>query len=134
MSAVRRTDTLPEMAIRRLLTDSGVHYRVKNKRLPGSPDIANRSQRWAIFVNGCFWHGHKFCTKTKSDNQPRVPKSRPEFWSAKLRANRSRDARKSWDLRRLGFRVLIVWECDLKRPGALVSRLQRFTIPRHDHD
>jgi hypothetical protein len=66
MSAVRRTDTLPEMAIRRLLTDSGVHYRVKNKRLPGSPDIANRSQRWAIFVNGCFGTGTSFARSQRA--------------------------------------------------------------------
>lgn len=133
MSAVRQFGTKPELAIRKLLTEMGVRYRIKNRDLPGSPDLANRSRKWAIFVNGCFWHGHKFCSKTKSGKQPRVPKTRSEFWEAKLIANRSRDARKSWELRQLGFRVLIIWECDLKDFVSLTTRLERFANLRREH-
>ena len=127
MSAVRQCGTTPELAIRKMLTGMGVRYRVKNRDLPGSPDLANRNRKWAIFVNGCFWHGHKFCSKTKSGRQPRVPKTKSDFWTAKLLANRSRDARKSWELRHLGFRVLIIWECEMKDLVSLSTRLEQFT-------
>jgi DNA mismatch endonuclease (patch repair protein) len=90
MSAVRQFGTKPELAVRKMLTDMGVHRRIKNWDLPGSPDLANRSRKWAIFVNGCFWHGHKFCPKTKSGKEPRAPKTRSDFWAGKLLANRSR--------------------------------------------
>jgi DNA mismatch endonuclease, patch repair protein len=124
MRAVRQRDTRPELIVRTLLSQMGLYYRIRNKDLPGSPDIANRSKRWVIFVNGCFWHGHKHCKKTKSNSQPRVPKTRTEFWSAKFSLNRARDAARCKELRKMGYRVFIIWECGLNDRAALASRLR----------
>jgi DNA mismatch endonuclease (patch repair protein) len=126
MKSVRQKDTGAEMAVRCALHALGVRFRVRNSNLPGSPDIANRKRRWAIFVNGCFWHGHKNCSKTKSKATPRVPVSNPSYWGPKLVENRRRDARKCLEMRHLGFRVLIVWECELADTATLLSRLTRF--------
>jgi len=124
MAAVGQRDTSPEMAVRSILTSLGARYRVKNRDLPGSPDIANRRRRWAIFVNGCFWHGHKNCPKTKSGpGQFRVPRSNEEFWREKLLANRARDARAIRTLRASGFTVLVVRECNLRNPDSVRDRL-----------
>src|SRR6266446_1365075 len=92
MRAVRQKDTKPELRVRSVLHALGIRYRVRNNDLPGSPDIANRTGNWAIFVNGCFWHGHKNCRKTKSATCSRVPKTRADFWFNKLVTIRSRDA------------------------------------------
>lgn len=126
MAAVGQQDTRAELAVRRLLHALGIRYRIRNRDLPGSPDIANRSSGWAVFVNGCFWHGHKNCRKTKSTTGARVPKTRADFWSVKLAANRKRDARRCMELRQLGYRVLIVWECDLFHTEELSTRLRKF--------
>jgi DNA mismatch endonuclease (patch repair protein) len=126
MGAVRQRDTKPELQIRKLLRSAGVSYRVRNRDLPGSPDIANRLRKWAIFVHGCFWHGHRNCEKTKSKNGPRVPKQHAEFWSTKFSENRKRDAKSYRDLRRNGYKVMIIWECELRRPLDLVERLKSF--------
>jgi len=131
MAAVAQKNTAPELKIRTVLRDLGIHYRVSNYDLPGSPDIANRGGKWAIFVNGCFWHGHKNCSKTKSTAKYRVPKTRAEFWSDKLRANRARDAARCWELRQMGYRVLILWECALFDPADVVTRLASFCKRRH---
>lgn len=125
MSAVGQKDTSPEMAVRAILTDLGCHYRVENRDLPGSPDVANRSRSWAVFVNGCFWHGHKNCPKTGTGTEFRVPKSNPEYWLEKFRKNRKRDARAVRALRRRGFTVVLVWECELRDPEAVRERLRR---------
>lgn len=126
MKAVRQRGTRPEMEVRRLLRDLGIHYRVSNKGLPGTPDLANRSRRWAIFVHGCFWHGHRNCAKTKGGQNGRVPKQNRAYWEEKIRNNRERDARKERELTSLGFRVLVVWECELRERPKLVSRLRDF--------
>jgi DNA mismatch endonuclease, patch repair protein len=125
MKAVKTTDTRAELEVRKLVTALSVHYRLRNKDLPGSPDLANRTRRWVIFVNGCFWHGHKNCPKTKGGKSPRVPKVRNRFWTKKLQDNRRRDATKCRALRRLGFRVVIVWECQLRNVARLRGRLQK---------
>ncbi len=125
MRAVGQRNTLPELAVRAILRDLGVFYRLKNRDLPGSPDIANRSRGWAVFVNGCFWHGHKNCAKTKAGLRPRLPASNRGYWGRKIPENRQRDARKCGDLRQRGFRVMIVWECELRNPAALSGRLRR---------
>jgi DNA mismatch endonuclease (patch repair protein) len=126
MAAVAQKDTKAELVVRSILHASGVRYRIRNRDLPGSPDLANRSSRWAIFVNGCFWHGHKNCPKTKSSNRSRVPITRADFWSSKLAANRLRDAKRCRELRRMGYRVLIVWECDFFNVDAISARLREF--------
>ncbi len=113
-----------ETRVAALLRGMGHRFRTNNGNLPGTPDLSNRSRGWAIFVNGCFWHGHKNCAKTKSGIAPRVPARNRRFWSAKIAGNRSRDARKCRDLRRMGMRVLIVWECQLRAPEAVTARLR----------
>ena len=131
MAAVGQKNTPPEMAVRRILTSLGLRYRLENRDLPGSPDIANRARKWAVLVNGCFWHGHKNCPKTKGGpGQFRVPKSNEEFWREKLQANRRRDARAIRALRRMGFRVAVVWECNLRKPDAVRAHLRRKVASR----
>jgi DNA mismatch endonuclease, patch repair protein len=125
MAAVGQRNTPPELAVRRILSSLGIRYRVSNRDLPGSPDVANRSRRWAVFVNGCFWHGHKNCPKTKSGpTEFRVPRSNGAFWRSKLEANRSRDATAIRELRARGFSVTLVWECELRQPRAVAEKLQ----------
>ncbi len=119
MKAVRTKNTGPEMVVRRLLTDLGYRYRLHRKDLPGSPDIAFIGKKKAIFVHGCFWHGHE-CQKG------RAPKSRLEYWGPKLEANRQRDARKSQELRALGWSVLTIWQCELGDGNRLSQRLVDF--------
>ena len=106
--------------MRKLLYAMGVRFRVGNRDLPGSPDIANRTGRWAIFVHGCFWHAHRDCPRAT------VPKRNRAFWVAKFTANRARDRRVLLELNRLGYRTLVVWECDAKRPEVIERRLRRF--------
>lgn len=123
MGAVSQNDTPPEMAVRRILRSLGLGYRVRNRDLPGSPDIANRRRRWAVFVHGCFWHGHRNCAKTKGGGGGRIPKRNREFWVKKLRDNRARDARAVGRLEAMGYRVVVVWECELSDPAVVRRRL-----------
>lgn len=126
MQAVRRRDTEPELAVRRIVARIGIRHRRSGAALPGSPDVANISKRWAIFVHGCFWHGHPNCRKTKGGTGGRIPASNREFWAKKIAANRERDARKSRQLRQREFRVLIVWECQSRDAVKLERTLNRF--------
>lgn len=123
MKAVKQKNTGPEVAMRRVLREMGIHYRLNNNDLPGSPDMANRQRHWGIFVNGCFWHGHRNCEKTKSGRGSRIPAANQRFWQEKLACNRKRDAKKCLQLRKLGFKVVIVWECELFDVLALKERL-----------
>jgi DNA mismatch endonuclease (patch repair protein) len=107
MRRVRQRDTAPELVVRRFLSAAGLRYRVCPTGLPGRPDIANRSRRWAVFVHGCFWHGHSQCALA------RVPKTNSEFWAKKLKDNIKRDKLKEKALLSLGFRVYTVWQCQL---------------------
>jgi DNA mismatch endonuclease Vsr len=91
------------------------------KALPGSPDFANVSKCWTVFVNGCFWHHHTNCKRAT------IPRNNEAFWRSKFKANRSRDARAVTELRRRGFRVIILWECQL---SACESRLHQILEPR----
>jgi DNA mismatch endonuclease Vsr len=109
MARIRQKGTKIEAIVAIVLRDLGVHYRKNVKALPGSPDFANRSKRWAVFVNGCFWHHHKGCPKAT------VPKSNRKFWIAKFRDNRRRDARCVTGLRREGYHVIIIWECEMNQ-------------------
>jgi len=123
MAAVGQHDTTPELQVRQFLWNAGFRYRVRNRDLPGSPDIANRSRAWAVFVHGCFWHGHKNCPKMKSGSRPRLPKSNREFWASKIDRNRRHDAAAARGLRRLGYTVVVIWECQLKNEERLGRRL-----------
>lgn len=120
MSLVRSVDTKPEMAVRRLVHGMGYRYRLHCRDLPGKPDLVFRSRRAVVFVHGCFWHRHNGCPLA------RLPKSKIEFWAAKLEGNRKRDTRKIAELEEAGWRVFVVWECELKDKGLLGERLRQF--------
>ena len=108
MSKVRGRDTKPEMKVRRRLHALGYRYRLQAKELPGRPDIVFRPRRKAIFVHGCFWHRHEGCRYAST------PKTRTEFWEEKFRQNIERDDRNEKALSKLGWKTLIIWECQLK--------------------
>lgn len=108
MKRVRRRHTKPEIDLRKVLWSRGLRYRCNVAGLPGSPDVANQRQSWAIFVNGCFWHGHQGCKRSTT------PKRNATFWEEKIAANRQRDEAKIIALRRLGFEVVTVWECEIE--------------------
>jgi DNA mismatch endonuclease (patch repair protein) len=119
MARIRGKDTEPERAVRRLLHAMGFRFRLHRRDLPGTPDIVLPGRRKAIFVHGCFWHGH-------GCGRARLPKTRLDYWGPKIAANRARDARKTAALRRAGWSVAAVWECQLRRPSVLERRLTRF--------
>ena len=120
MSRVRATGTRPEMAVRRLVHGLGYRYRLHGKQLPGRPDLVFARRRKVIFVHGCFWHRHPGCRLA------RTPKSRVDFWRAKLDGNRERDLLTQRQLRELGWRSLIVWECQLNDLDSVARRVTRF--------
>lgn len=120
MRAVRTRDTEPERAVRRLLWGLGYRYRICPSNLPGKPDVANRRHAWCIFVHGCFWHGHEGCSLG------RLPRANRDWWRTKIAGNRERDARKEGTLRASGYRVLVVWQCELQNEARLRDRLGRF--------
>ena len=107
MSHIRGTDTRPEMVVRRWLWRQGFRYRLHVRQLPGTPDVVMRKWKTVIFVNGCFWHGHEAC------GHYRLPKTRTEFWRAKIERNRQHDERNQKLLSYMGWHVLVVWECQL---------------------
>lgn len=120
MALVRSADTKPEMLVRRLIHGMGYRYRLHRRGLPGTPDLVFVSRRAVVFVHGCFWHRHAGCPLA------RLPKSRTDFWTPKLEANRERDDRNVVALESQGWRVLTVWECELKDIEELASRLKHF--------
>lgn len=119
MGRIRGKDTKPEMVVRRLAHSLGYRYRLHRRSLPGSPDLVFPSRRKVIFVNGCFWHAHR-CLGGK------LPKSRTEFWREKLEGNKARDARNRLELRRSGWGVMTVWECEMKDAERLAERIRGF--------
>lgn len=120
MSRIRSRDTKPEMIVRRMLHAMGYRYRLQARGMPGRPDIVFRRRRSVIFVHGCFWHQHAEC------GAGRRPKSNDGYWSKKLARNVERDARTEAQLTAEGWRVLIVWECQMKDQDALRERLAEF--------
>lgn len=120
MRLVRSKDTGPEVLVRRMLHAMGYRYRLHVRRLPGAPDIVFAGRRKVIFVHGCFWHRHKGCPNN------RLPRTRTDFWLPKLEGNRKRDLANQRKLKRLGWHVLIIWECWLKDRPSLTERLMKF--------
>lgn len=120
MRAVKACDTTPEMIVRRLVHSMGYRYRLHRKDLPGKPDLTFQSRRKVIFVHGCFWHGHD-CKRGA-----RVPKTNQDYWETKIAKNRERDKRHDGDLRREGWQVLVVWECQIREPGAVAEQIKNF--------
>lgn len=117
MSQIRSRDTKPETLVRHYLYARGFRYRKNVRTLPGSPDIVLGRYRTAIFIDGCFWHGHEECRYF------RLPKTNTAFWQRKIERNRERDAADRLELRRLGWHVIRVWECQLK-PAVRMSTLR----------
>lgn len=120
MSKVHSKDTAPELLVRRLIFGMGYRYRLHVARLPGKPDIVMIGRRKIIDVRGCFWHGHESCKYGS------LPKSRQEFWAAKITRNRQRDRDNLRSLEDSGWKVLVVWQCELKNVGLLKARLYEF--------
>jgi DNA mismatch endonuclease (patch repair protein) len=118
MRRVKGRDTSPEMKVRRLLWAMGARYRLHRKDLPGKPDIVLAGRRLAIFVHGCFWHGHD-CARGA-----RVPRQNRDYWEAKVSRNRARDQASRAALEAQGWRVLTLWECTLKDEAALQAELR----------
>ena len=117
MRRVKEAGTTPELALRRLIWRLGGRYRLNRKDLPGKPDIVLPGRRLAIFVHGCFWHGHD-CARGA-----RTPKQNRDYWLAKVARNRARDTRTRAELEALGWRVETLWECELKDAEGLEPRL-----------
>ena len=111
MVAIRSKDTKPEMIVRRGLWKRGFRYRLNHKRLPGHPDLVLRKYRTCIFVNGCFWHGHKVMSDVRCETEDNMNR---EFWVAKIRRNKERDKEEQRKLAEMGWHCITVWECELK--------------------
>jgi len=123
MRRVKGKDTGPERQVRRLIWGLGARYRLHRADLPGKPDIVLAGRRLAIFVHGCFWHGHD-CARGA-----RVPKANRDYWTAKVGRNRARDVAAGAALEAKGWRVETIWECDLKDRDALAARVRGLLFP-----
>jgi DNA mismatch endonuclease (patch repair protein) len=119
MSRVKGRDTAPELIVRRMLHALGYRYRLHVKKLPGRPDIVFGPKKKIVFVHGCFWHGHN-CRKGK------LPKSNARFWLEKIETNKARDRRHIRTLRSLGWKVLVIWQCQMKDPLVIRKRIVDF--------
>ena len=117
MARIRQRGTQPELVVRRALRTLGPGFRNNCRELPGSPDLANKSRRWAVFVHGCYWHHHTNCSKGT------IPTRNREFWLAKFRRNPHKDAATIKRLRALGYRVLLIWECETASAAQLARKL-----------
>ena len=124
MRRVKGSGTTPERIVRRLIWRLGGRYRLNRKDLPGKPDIVLPGRKLAIFVHGCFWHGHD-CARGG-----RVPKANRDYWLTKIGRNRLRDTAAQAALQTAGWRVETVWECELKDAGALEARAESWLIAR----
>jgi DNA mismatch endonuclease (patch repair protein) len=120
MSRVRSTNTMPELAIRRLIFGLGYRYRLHDKQLPGTPDLVFPGRLKVVFVNGCFWHGHDDC------RYARLPKTRVRFWRAKIERNRSRDLENIEMLNAGGWQTLTIWQCELRDIEKLTRKIYGF--------
>lgn len=120
MRRIRSKDTKPEMIVRSMVHKLGFRFRLHRRDLPGCPDLVFPSRRKVIFVHGCFWHGHT-CPEVA-----RTPKTNTEYWVQKIRGNIERDNRNQEKLKALGWRILVVWECETKIETKLARRICRF--------
>lgn len=109
MSKIRSKDTKPELMLRKALFEKGYRYRLHYKKLPGSPDIVLPKYRTAVFVHGCFWHGHENCKLSH------LPKSNRQFWKQKIKRNRYRDRLNEYEIALLGWKIVTIWECEISK-------------------
>lgn len=119
MSAIKGKNTKPEMLVRRFLFSKGLRYRVNSRKLPGSPDIVLTKYKTVVFIDGCFWHGHKGCKYSH------LPKSNVDFWKHKIILNIARDYANNVDLRLAGWRVIRIWECEVMTKDKREKTLER---------
>ena len=122
MRSIHSTDTRPEMRVRKKLHGLGFRYRLHDANLPGKPDIVMPKRRAVVQIRGCFWHSH-VCTAG------RIPKSNREYWNNKLSRNRRRDEHNDTELRRMGWRLFVIWECDVQSNRALSETVE---VLRHE--
>ncbi len=129
MSKIRKTNTKPEMLVRKFLFNNGFRFHIHDKKLHGNPDIVLPKYKTIVFVNGCFWHAHKNCKYNET------PKTNTNYWIPKLQGNVERDKKNYKYLRKEGWRVFIIWECDLEKPRQLrtLNRLQLNLIKLEDN-
>lgn len=120
MAAVRSKNTSPELAVRKLIHSMGYRYRLHGNGLPGKPDLVFAGKRKVIFVHGCFWHRHRGCAKAST------PKTRVDFWQTKFDQNVARDKKTVRSLKRLGWQVLTIWQCELKDAARVAGWLNEF--------
>lgn len=119
MAAIKGKDTKPEILVRKFLFSKGLRYRLNNRKLPGSPDIVLKKYKTVIFVDGCFWHGHEGCKYF------RLPKSNTPFWEAKITRNIERDKETTQALTALGWKVISIWECELRNKSNREAALNK---------
>lgn len=116
MAAIKSTDTKPELVVRRLLHGMGFRYRLHNSLLPGKPDIVLTKYKTVVFVHGCFWHHHKNCARSF------IPKSNKKYWRPKIFGNIERDKRNARELKKLGWKIITIWECQINKANVLRSK------------
>jgi DNA mismatch endonuclease (patch repair protein) len=119
MGRIKGRDTVPEIAVRSILHRAGFRFRLHRKDLPGRPDIVLPGRKIVIFVHGCFWHRHEGCKYSYT------PKSNVAFWQGKFEGNVARDRKNAKDLKAVGWRVVVVWECEIGKPEQLEARLRK---------
>jgi DNA mismatch endonuclease (patch repair protein) len=120
MSRVRGRDTKPEIIVRSIIHRMGYRFSLHRRDLPGKPDVVLPRYRKIIVINGCFWHGHKNCLRSKR------PSTHTKFWNRKLDKNIDRDKRSRSELEKMGWNVLVIWECEIQKPDKIVDKLRRY--------
>lgn len=120
MSRIRSSGTAPERVVRQILSRSGTKYRMNVRDLPGKPDFANKTRKFAIFVHGCFWHSHENCALASD------PKSNRSYWQPKLVRTKARDLANVQRLEDLGYRVLVIWECSSRKSQEAQDQIAEF--------
>ncbi len=120
MSHVRGRNTGPERVVRRMLRNMGYKFRLHQKHLPGNPDIVFLKRKKAVFIHGCFWHGHRKCRRSAR------PTTNVRFWNRKIDGNIARDVRNRTAIRRMGWRILVLWQCRMKNADKLREQLRNF--------
>lgn len=122
MSKIGQKNTKPELILRKELFKNGYRYRINDKNLPGKPDIVMKKYNLVIMVNGCFWHYHKNCPEGK------IPKSNRSYWKTKLLNNIQRDKKNINNLKKLGWRIIVVWECEIeKHLSKIITKIKKLT-------
>lgn len=124
MSRVKGRDTKPEILVRSIVHQMGYRFRIHRRDLPGNPDIVLPRHGKVIFVHGCFWHGHERCLRSKR------PTTNKKFWNDKLDGNIKRDERFRRALAHIGWKAIVVWQCETRKPDRLLRKLERFL---HEH-